>query len=412
MNQDHRDLLERIAELEHKLDELSERRARLARARATWKAHPSLRIALAATVVLVPLAAYASTLSVPYAFVNGTTADANEVNANFSAIETAVNDNHARISTLEAAPAAGDITGVIAGIGLTGGASSGDASLAADTAYMQRRVVGTCAAGSSIRVIGANGSVTCEVDDVGGGGSGDITDVLAGSGLTGGGSTGSVTLSVAPNGIDSSHISNGSITGSDILATTTATLGGLVVNGATDVNGSLDVSATIDAAEIRLINDAGYLRLYDSAGTSEQSRLYSSSSDKYFYDFAQGRYVFRSNSNGVGIGTSPSVGAAVTMASLQVTGTTYMGYERVTSAYALSSSGTCHSAGGLTCYYGAGTAVCPSGKQVLGGGILGNSARWSSLGYSYPQGDDRWACSSSYDVSSSHNCYAVCARID
>jgi hypothetical protein len=92
----------------------------------------------------------------------------------------------------------GDITGVFPGTGLTGGGSTGDVTLFADTAYLQRRVSGTCAAGSSIRAIGADGSVTCEIDAIG-----DITSVTAGQGLTGGGTAGDVTLNVNLAGIGS-----------------------------------------------------------------------------------------------------------------------------------------------------------------------------------------------------------------
>jgi hypothetical protein len=66
-------------------------------------------------------------------------------------------------------------------------------TLDADTTYLQRRVSGTCAAGSSVRVINADGTVTCEADDDSGG---DITRVSAGTGLSGGGTTGHVTLNV------------------------------------------------------------------------------------------------------------------------------------------------------------------------------------------------------------------------
>jgi hypothetical protein len=45
---------------------------------------------------------------------------------------------------------------------------------------------------------------------------GDITMVGAGSGLSGGGFSGSVTLSVASGGITSSHVKDGSLSGSDI----------------------------------------------------------------------------------------------------------------------------------------------------------------------------------------------------
>jgi hypothetical protein len=87
----------------------------------------------------------------------------------------------------------GDVTSVAAGTGLSGGGTSGDVTLSADTSVIQSRVAGVCAAETSIRVVNSDGSVVCEADDNSGG---DITSVAAGTGLTGGAASGDATVAL------------------------------------------------------------------------------------------------------------------------------------------------------------------------------------------------------------------------
>jgi hypothetical protein len=106
--------------------------------------------------------------------------------------------------------ATGDITGVAAGTGLMGGGASGDVALSVNTTVIQARVGSACAAGSSIRAIAADGTVTCQTDNVGG--SGTITGVAAGTGLTGGGTTGDVTVGIAAGGVGPTELAANAVT--------------------------------------------------------------------------------------------------------------------------------------------------------------------------------------------------------
>src|SRR5437667_3159923 len=79
--------------------------------------------------------------------------------------------------------------------------------LAQEQAPFQLRVTGGCAVGSSIRQINLDGTVVCQSA---------VTSVDTGSGLTGGPITTSGTISVAPGGVTSAHIADGTVGAVDV----------------------------------------------------------------------------------------------------------------------------------------------------------------------------------------------------
>jgi hypothetical protein len=102
-------------------------------------------------------------------------------------------------------PDSGDITSVSAGGGLTGGGTSGAVALSTDPAVLQLRVAGACGGNTFTTAINADGTMACAPG-------GDITSVLAGSGLVGGGTSGDISVSLANGGVATAHLADGAVT--------------------------------------------------------------------------------------------------------------------------------------------------------------------------------------------------------
>ncbi|MFK8030011.1 MAG: hypothetical protein AB8G18_07200 [Gammaproteobacteria bacterium] len=245
---------------------------------------------------------------------------------------------------------------------------------------------------------------------------GDITSVTAGAGLTGGGASGSVALAIGNGAINQNMLATGSVT-SDAIADSTIQSTDLnsadsyTVNGLT-TTGQLNINSGTD---IIIRDNYNGLRWRTSDGSGSLASIEVREQDTIFRDASHNRIVFRSEENGIGIGSGiTTAGYAVTMPSLNVTGTLNMGYERVQTSYDLSSTTPqCHSAGNLTCHYGIGSVVCPVGKKILGGGSSGSSGRYGSISIAAPFNDITFQCAASYDIAGvSRNCYAICARVE
>lgn len=170
-------------------------------------------------------------------------------------------------------PAPGDVTGVAAGEGLSGGGDAGDLTLAiADGGVGAGKIADDAVSGPKIldgsvelldlgpggaasgQVMKWNGAAWTPGDDFGV--AGPIAEILAGPGLAGGGHEGSVELHVATGGVAETMLADGAVTGGKLGAaavTTDKIAPGAVTAGEiapSTITASQIAPATITAGEI------------------------------------------------------------------------------------------------------------------------------------------------------------------
>ena len=90
------------------------------------------------------------------------------------------------------------------------------------------------------------------------GSGGTITGVTAGTGLTGGGTTGSVTLAIAPGGVNTAQLADGSVTDAKVVAVNASKVAGTLANAS--IPGA-NVTGIVPAATnaVNAVNFAGTL---------------------------------------------------------------------------------------------------------------------------------------------------------
>ena len=168
-----------------------------------------------------------ATVTLPFSFKSGDPIRSGEVNANFSSLkafadslEGSVAGKQARVgakcddgSSIREIKEDGTVACELDDVGAGGSSYSAGAGLkltgvafSVDTAAIQSRVTATCAVGSSIREVKPDGSVTCETDDMGG------SSYTAGAGLA---LTGAQ-FSLADGGVGTTKLADGAVTGAKL----------------------------------------------------------------------------------------------------------------------------------------------------------------------------------------------------
>lgn len=167
-----------------------------------------------------------------------------------------------------------------------------------DLGQVQQRIQSACPSGQLMTGVNQDGSVVCEAVTSGAGG--DITAVIAGSGLTGGGSSGAVSLSVAFSGPGLAA----SVARSDHTHTTSAALSTAVGTDALDANVSGGFNLAVGAEALRDSTAAGNTGLGTRAGM-----LTTSGGSNTFVGYVTGVTNTTGRNNTI-LGQAADVGAA------------------------------------------------------------------------------------------------------
>gem|GEM_PF-4357910 len=234
--------------------------------------------------------------------------------------------NNSCITSWPAVGGGGDITGVAAGTGLSGGGASGDVTVSLDTAYADGRYVkkvGDTMTGfltlSADPTAALHAATKQYVDNkVATVGNGDITGVAAGTGLTGGGASGDVTMSLNTGFTDGRYVrkdvadtKTGQLTINETNSwalvvnggTAHGGLGGIEGHGFTGVAGWGTVygvngqSSSASGAGVMGQNSVGVGGLFSSGASYEAVRANGGNIGVYGYGTYQGIYGTNDNGN-------------------------------------------------------------------------------------------------------------------
>jgi len=231
--------------------------------------------------------------------------------------------------TVSCQASGGTITGVTPASGsvLTGGGTTGSVSIGTDLSVLQKRVSGTCPSGWSISAVNSDGTVACLAA-----GTGTVTSITAGNGLTGGTITSTGTI-----GVDTSVVALAANTWS-VNGNAAVTSGFL---GTTDNNPlTFKVNGTT----------AGQLQPTAASGG--------------FFDSPN--VIFGSSANNVSSGV---IGATVGGGGARSTGGSFN--NAVSNHWATVSGGSSNGAGGYGAFIGGGNANSANGTySIVGGGQL------------------------------------------